>query len=188
MLPSKKLLNRKRVLLLGLLTAIWFPNIGVFCQTIAADDSVTVGEASYYSQRLIGKRTTSGERYDDKAFTAAHASYPLGTWLLVTMLKNNRSVVVRVNDRFRPQKGHLVDLSMAASKTLDLVRLGRAKVQLNVLNPSDAAILIAADGVRAVLLDTLMQQLRPKPTFHLPIPLLEIIRSNPDVHFPHEPH
>jgi len=118
------------------------------CGTIAETnrEKEVTGEASFYNQRLVGQRTTSGEPYDDKAFTAAHSYHPFGTYLLVTLVKNQQSVVVRVNDRFRPRKGHLVDVSMAAAKQIDLVRFGRAPVTLRVLAEEEALSLMTALG------------------------------------------
>lgn len=104
------------------------------------------GMASYYSQRLIGKPTTSGELYDQKAFTAAHAYHPLGTYLLVTHEKNKQSVVVRVNDRFRPRKGHLADLSMAAAEKIGLVSSGRARISIRVLDEKEALSMMKEKG------------------------------------------
>jgi len=126
-----------------------------------------MGEASYYSQRFVGKRTTSGEQYDDKAFTAAHAYHPFGTYLLVTCIKNQQSVVVRVNDRFRPRKGHLVDISMAAAKQIDLVRSGRARITLRIVEDDEAlSLMIALGQVEApVRLDSV--------TFRLAMPEIE---------------
>lgn len=135
-------------------------------------DRVT-GEASFYSQRLIGKRTTSGEPYDDKAYTAAHAFYPFGTYLLVTHLKNQQSVVVRVNDRFRPRKGHLVDLSMAAAKQLDLVRYGRGRISLRVLDEEEALSLLLEMGQ----LESTNRV--DSVSIALPIPELELLPTTP---------
>ena len=60
---------------------------------------VEVGVASYYGSQFHGRRTASGERYDETEMTAAHRGLPFGTRVRVTNLANNRRVVVRVNDR-----------------------------------------------------------------------------------------
>lgn len=137
------------------------------------------GEASYYSQRFIGKRTTSGEKYDDKAFTAAHAFHPFGTFLLITHLKNQQSVVVRVNDRFRPRKGHLVDVSMAAANRIDLVRYGRGRISLRVLDEEEALSLMTALGqiervsrTDSVTIPLPVPPLKPLPTTSITLPVL----------------
>ena len=66
------------------------------------------GNASFYAGHLTGRRTASGERYDPAAMTAAHRSLPMGTRLRVTNPKNDKSVVVTVNDRGRLPRGRVV--------------------------------------------------------------------------------
>lgn len=89
-----------------------------------------VGGVSYYSNKLIGRKTTNGERYDAKAFTCAHRTYPFGTILKVTNIKNERFVIVRVNDRGPYHKSRIVDLSYAAALKIDLVRFGHGTVRV----------------------------------------------------------
>ncbi|WP_460925148.1 septal ring lytic transglycosylase RlpA family protein [Pontibacter brevis] len=91
------------------------------------------GTASYYADRLHGHRTASGERYDKKKFTAAHATLPFNTKVLVTNLKNGKSVVVRVNDRMARSRHNIIDVSKAAAMEIDLVREGSAVVRLDEL-------------------------------------------------------
>jgi rare lipoprotein A len=91
------------------------------------------GLASYYSDQYHGTPTAYGEKYDKNAFTAAHKKHPLGTRLRVTRLDNRLSVVVRVNDRGPYIKGRIVDLSRAAAEKLDLIKDGKAQVQVDVL-------------------------------------------------------
>ncbi len=90
-----------------------------------------VGLARYYSDALQGQRTAYGEIYDRAQFTCNHIRYPQGTLLNVTRLDNNKSVVVRVNDRgpFR-NDGSIIDVSMAAASALDLTRDGYAQVKV----------------------------------------------------------
>ncbi len=91
--------------------------------------------ATYYSSRLAGRRTASGERYDPGAMTAAHRKLPFGTRVRVTRLDEPRtSVVVRINDRGPFGGGRVVDVSMAAAKRLGMVRAGVVKVRLEVLS------------------------------------------------------
>lgn len=92
------------------------------------------GKASYYDQSFQGAKTASGEPYDGNKYTAAHKLHPFGTRLRVTRVDNNRSVVVRVNDRGPHIKGRIVDLSYAAAKTLDLIRDGVVDVKVEVLS------------------------------------------------------
>lgn len=92
-----------------------------------------VGIASYYGGRFHGRRTANGERYDKNKLTAAHNSYPFGTVVRTTNLKNGRSVVVRINDRGPYVRGRIIDLSVRAAKELDLLERGITKVKVEVL-------------------------------------------------------
>jgi rare lipoprotein A len=93
---------------------------------------VAEGRASYYARLFDGRRTASGERYDPERMTAAHATLPFGTWLRVTRA-DGRSVEVRVNDRCGCGGGHIVDLSRAAARRLDMIRAGSVPVRVEVI-------------------------------------------------------
>ncbi len=98
--------------------------------------SSTIGKASWYGKELHGRRTTSGEIFDCYAFTAAHPSLPFGTYLQVTSLKTDKSVIVRVNDRGPNQKIHpnrILDLSLAAAEAIGLKAQGVGQVKVDVL-------------------------------------------------------
>jgi rare lipoprotein A len=98
------------------------------------------GEASYYSERLVGRPTASGEVYDPKAFTAAHRTLPFDTVLRVVRVDDGRAVYVRVNDRgpFGRRK-RVVDLSFAAAEELEMLRAGVIAVRAEVVAYPDAA-------------------------------------------------
>jgi len=89
------------------------------------------GVASWYGSEF--KKTASGERYDPNSMTAAHRTLPFGTKVRVTHLKNQRSVVVRINNRGPYTRGRIIDLSKAAAKELNMIRFGVAKVEVVVL-------------------------------------------------------
>ncbi len=89
------------------------------------------GLASWYSPRLHGRKTASGERFDVEALTAAHRSLPLGTWVEVHNPANGQRVTVRINDRGPHVRGVLIDLSPRAAQILGLLSLGRGRVQLS---------------------------------------------------------
>ncbi len=89
-----------------------------------------IGEASYYSNKLHGKKTASGQIYNKNHFTAAHRTLPFGTKLKVTNLSNNKFVVVTINDRGPYAKSRIIDLSLAAAKEIDMIKQGIANVQL----------------------------------------------------------
>jgi rare lipoprotein A len=90
---------------------------------------VEVGFASYYSKRLVGRRTASGERYDPNLLTAAHRRLPFGTMVEVRR-DDGRSVVVRINDRGPFVAGRVIDLSHRAAQALDMFRAGTVMVQI----------------------------------------------------------
>jgi rare lipoprotein A len=91
------------------------------------------GIASYYANDFHGKQTSDGEIFDMNALTAAHRTFPFGTKVRVTNLENNKTVIVRVNDRGPFKEGRMMDLSMGAAKEIDLIRTGTARVRLEVL-------------------------------------------------------
>ncbi|MES2871662.1 MAG: septal ring lytic transglycosylase RlpA family protein [Pseudomonadota bacterium] len=92
------------------------------------------GVASYYGARHHGKRTASGEPFNQHALTAAHPRLPFGTRVLVTNLSNKKSVVVRINDRGPYSRGRLIDLSRQAAQQLGMLRSGTAKVRVQGLS------------------------------------------------------
>lgn len=102
-----------------------------------SDDDFTgevfTGIASYYSEKFHGKKTASGEIFDNEDFTGAHRTLPFGTKVLVTNLENNKSVVVRINDRGPFKKSRLIDVSRAAAEELEMIKLGIVEVEIKIL-------------------------------------------------------
>jgi len=93
------------------------------------------GLASWYGPTFHGRKTSSGEPYNMLGLTAAHRTLPFGTFVHVTNLANDRSLVVRINDRGPFVKGRIIDLSYTAAKILDLTTSGVVKVRLRVVDP-----------------------------------------------------
>jgi rare lipoprotein A len=89
-----------------------------------------VGVASYYGKQYHGRKTASGERFNMHALTAAHRSLPFGTNLKVTNLANDRSVVVRVNDRGPFKRERILDVSFEAARRLQMVAAGTTRVRI----------------------------------------------------------
>ncbi len=96
-----------------------------------------VGEASFYADKFIGKTTANGEIFSQDKLTCAHNTFPFGTKILVTNLKNGKSVIVRVNDRLHHRNPRLVDLTTRAAKQMGLSRGGIAKVRVVVVKPEE---------------------------------------------------
>ncbi len=100
------------------------------------------GVASWYGPKFHGKPTSSQEPYDMHQLTAAHKTLPLPTYVQVRNLSNNRSVVVRVNDRGPFVDNRIIDLSYAAARRLDMVRDGTSLVEVTAISfdaPPDAS-------------------------------------------------
>jgi rare lipoprotein A len=93
------------------------------------------GIASYYSSRLAGRRTASGERYDPHLLTAAHRQLPFGTLVEVRRRDGRRSVIVRINDRGPYVDNRVIDLSLRAAEALGIVHAGKAPVEIHPYGP-----------------------------------------------------
>jgi rare lipoprotein A len=94
---------------------------------------VIYGIASFYSKNLEGSKTSTGEHFHHKMMTAASNNFPLNTWVRVTNLRNDKSVIVRINDHMAVRmykKGRVVDLSHSAAAQLDFILLGVIKVKV----------------------------------------------------------
>ena len=105
-------------------------NISAFNQAMPPQ----VGVASWYGEECEGNPTASGELFDMNGLTAAQWELPFGTRIRVTNLTNNRSLVLRVNDRGPGIPGRIVDVSMEAAKRLGFKSRGLVQVQLDVLD------------------------------------------------------
>lgn len=92
-----------------------------------------VGIASWYGPWFQGKETTSGERFNMYAMTAAHRHLPLGTRVRVTNLLNQRSVTLRINDRGPVPTSRIIDLSYAAARAIGFYEDGLIPVRIDLL-------------------------------------------------------
>ncbi len=89
-----------------------------------------IGTASWYGRKFHGHLTSNGEIYDMYSMSAAHKNLPLPTYLKVTNLANNKSVIVRVNDRGPFHQKRIIDLSYSAAYKLDMLKTGTAEVKI----------------------------------------------------------
>ena len=96
--------------------------------------TIVNGVASYYGREHQGKKTANGEIFDMNKLTAAHPSLPFGTQVRVFNLSNQRSVIVRINDRGPYYQGRMIDVSRAAAERLEMVKSGIANVKVEVLD------------------------------------------------------
>jgi rare lipoprotein A (peptidoglycan hydrolase) len=92
-----------------------------------------IGVASYYADKYNGLITYNGEVYDMYGLSAAHPTYQMGTVVRVTNLSNDKSVIIKINDRmpFRPDR--IIDLSLGVAKELDMLIVGITEVKVEVL-------------------------------------------------------
>ena len=91
------------------------------------------GLASWYGSVWNGRKTASGEDFDESLLTAAHKTLPLGTIVRVTNLQSMRSVIVRINDRGTLAPNRVIDLSSAAAREIGMLERGLARVRLEVI-------------------------------------------------------
>jgi peptidoglycan lytic transglycosylase len=87
-------------------------------------------KASWYGPRFHGRFTANGEIYDQNAMTAAHKSMKFGTILRITNPRNNKSIIVRINDRGPYIPGRQIDLSKAAAEELDVIKNGVKRLKI----------------------------------------------------------
>lgn len=104
-----------------------------------------IGHASWYGKDFHGKKTANGEIYNMNALTAAHKTLPLPTFVKVTNLENNRSIVLRVNDRGPFVAGRLIDVSRRGAQLLGFQKQGVTRVRIQV---SDEQGRVASGGKR----------------------------------------
>lgn len=102
------------------------------------------GIASWYGKKFHGHLTSNGEIYDMYAMSAAHKTLPLPSYVQVTNLSNNKSVIVRVNDRGPFHQNRIIDLSYSAAYKIGVYDTGTAKVKIETLLSPPKAKVIAA--------------------------------------------
>ena len=95
------------------------------------------GVSSFYAEDFHGKLTANGEVYDMYGLTAAHKTLPLNTICRVTNMKNNKSLILRINDRGPYIKGRILDCSYGAAKKLGFVNDGTTEVKIEVMEWGD---------------------------------------------------
>lgn len=113
--------------------------ITFFCiqNVYSQQNSPEQGKASYYADKFNGRRTASGDIFDNQKLTAAHRKFEFGTKLKVTNIKNGKSVVVLINDRGPYAHGRIIDLSKQAAQQLDFIKEGVADVLIEKIESTD---------------------------------------------------
>jgi rare lipoprotein A len=130
--------NSFSVIALVVFMWVFVPLVGTAQPTPAspgASSGPIKGICVYYNDKFQGHVLASGEKYDKEALTAAHKTLPFGTMVKVTNLGNNKSVVVRVNDR-SPHAGSrakIIEITSRAAKEIDMIKKGKVEVQIEVV-------------------------------------------------------
>ena len=125
------------------------------------------GNASYYSDKLHGRRMANGERYNRDSMTCAHLKFPFGTRLKVRNPLNDRSVIVRVTDRGPYSKRFIIDLSRAAARELGIIAAGFSMVEITPYHIGEIPYRIEEDSIPEI--PELDLQYTPIPSYPEPI-------------------
>ena len=119
-----------------------------------------VGNATFYSHKMNGRRMSNGEKYHRDSMVCAHKTFPLNSYLRVVNPRNQKSVIVKVADRGPFSRRLAIDLSYSAAKQLEIIRQGIAKVEITPYTP------IKSPFKKNIIL---------KPILHLPESLIPAI-------------
>jgi rare lipoprotein A len=106
----------------------------IFLLLSASFSDTEKGSATFYSNAFNGRRTSSGEVFNNNLLTAAHKSMAFGTMVKVRNIKNDSVVILKINDRLPKSSSHIIDVTLAAAKKLNFVRNGIATVTMEVLS------------------------------------------------------
>ena len=105
-----------------------------FSQDTIPTNNKSKGIASFYAKKFNGRKTSSGEKFSNDSLTAAHKKFKFGTYVLVRNLKNDSTVVVKINDRLPQKSKRSIDLTLRAAKQLNFIKSGLTKVEITVLD------------------------------------------------------
>lgn len=158
---------KKTLLFLFLIS--WGGQIGAQTQdeNISTQTELIKGKASYYSDKLHGRRMANGEIYHRDSMTCAHLKFPFGTILKVRNPINDRSVIVRVTDRGPYSKRFIIDLSRAAARELGIITAGFCQVEISPYHPSQIPYRVEKDSLPEI--PELDLQYTPAATYPEPI-------------------
>lgn len=120
----------RKILFLFFITSLLSANIA---NAQKAPKKIFYGQASFYHNKFNGRQTANGEIFSQKKMTCACNALPFGTWVKITNLRNDKTVIVKVNDRLHPRIKRVADLSYSAAKKLGYTGHGLARVKVEVL-------------------------------------------------------
>ena len=105
-----------------------------FSQDVGLSANKSKGIASFYAKKFNGRKTSSGEKFSNDSLTAAHKKFKFGTYVLVRNLKNDSTVILKINDRLPQKSKRSIDLTVRAAKQLNFIKSGLTKVEITVLD------------------------------------------------------
>lgn len=146
-------------------TALFFISVSA-----GISQSVTKGFASTYPLAMEGSNTASGELYISTEFTACHSSLPFNTLVKVTNLKNNKSVTVRINDRFNFRNSRVIDVSNAAATEISLFDEITPQVSIEVIGIADAIMMASVKAKQDAAKNPVKIASTPAPTLKKKVP------------------
>jgi len=123
---------------------IGFLTSAIAQQANSKDDASKKGIASYYHPKFNGRKTATGEIFQNTKYTAASNRIRLNTYVKVTNLNNGKVVYVKINDRMAPSNKRLLDMTEAAAEALDYREEGLAHVKLEIVSEEEGKIAILA--------------------------------------------
>lgn len=139
----------------------------ILADLFATTQDVYKGNASYYSDKLHGRRMANGERYNKDSMTCAHLKFPFGTMLKVRNPLNDRTVIVRVTDRGPYSKRFIIDLSRAAACELGIIAAGFSMVEITPFHDGKIPYLPEKDSLPEI--PELDLQYTPAATYPTPL-------------------
>jgi rare lipoprotein A len=141
--------------LLVFITILLFSASAINAQTLkkpAKGKAAKKGVASYYHEKFEGRKTATGDVFDNEKFTAASNKLKLGTYVKVTNLHNGNIAYVQVNDRMAPTNPRLIDLASVAAELLDFIENGIAKVKVEVVPEKEGKMgILAENEIRKIM-------------------------------------
>lgn len=109
----------------------------IFSGKTSAQNTTQEGLASYYHDRFEGRKTASGEIFDQTKWTAAHKHLPFDSWVKVTD-PGGKEVVVRINDRLPSGSSRVIDLTKKTAEEFEMLLDGLRKVTITSISPQEA--------------------------------------------------
>lgn len=148
-------------------------------QPAVPGEYVEEGIASWYGVPFNGRRTSNGEIYDMHQFTAAHRTLPFGAIVRVTNLRNGKQTEVRINDRGPFVANRIIDLSLSAAQSIEMVGTGTAPVRLELVSGTNPSAGFFAVQVGAFLKEENAERLKEQlSATHPPVTLAEYDSPN----------